>query len=146
MARLHVQRRAACSGVRGLGKGVWFLGVLSAGFTSFYMWRLVFMTFFSGRLRASHDVAHHVHESPPTMTIPLIALATLAVFGGALAWPHVLGGHEWLVEWLSPAVGAAPEYEGEHLGLEIGLMVFSTAVALVGFLRPTGSTPARFIR
>lgn len=116
------------------GKGLWCMGVLAAGFTSFYMWRLVFMTFFSGKLRASHDVAHHVHESPWTMTVPLIVLAFLAVVGGALGWPHVLGGHEWLVEWLSPAVGGALEYEGDHAALEVSLMAVSTAVALVGFL------------
>lgn len=68
-----------------------------------YMWRLVFLTFFSGKLRASHDVAHHVHESPFSMTVPLMVLAALAIVGGALAWPPVLGGHEWLVEWLAPA-------------------------------------------
>ncbi len=113
---------------------LWLLGAFAAGFTSFYMWRLVFLTFFSGKLRASHDVAHHVHESPFSMTIPLMVLAALAIIAGALAWPPVLGGHEWLVEWLAPVAGVAPEYEGEHLVLEISLMVFSTTVALVGFL------------
>ena len=120
------------------GKGIWLCGILAAGFTSFYMWRLVFMTFFSGRLRASAEVVQHVHESPLSMTLPLIVLALLSLFGGLLGWPHLLGGHEWIVQWLTPVVGEVPEFVGEHAGLEVGLMVFSTAVALVGFLLAYG--------
>nr|WP_316653591.1 NADH-quinone oxidoreductase subunit L [uncultured Gellertiella sp.] len=55
--------------------------VIAALFTSFYSWRLVFMTFF-GRERASHDVMHHVHESPNVMLIPLYLLAIGALVAG----------------------------------------------------------------
>ncbi|HET6346814.1 MAG TPA: NADH-quinone oxidoreductase subunit L, partial [Myxococcota bacterium] len=115
------------------GKGLWLMGVIAAGFTSFYMWRLVFMTFFSGSLRASPDVAHHVHESPGTMTGPLVILAILSAVGGALGWPHVFGGHDWISEWLEPVVGVPPLSEHISVGLELGLMGVSTAVAVVGF-------------
>ena len=119
-------------------KGLWLLGVCAAGFTSFYMWRLVFMTFFSGRLRASPEVAHHVHESPLSMTVPLLVLAVLSVVGGLLGWPHVLGGHEWISHWLGPVVGHPPELQGHHVSLELALMGVSTAVAGLGFLLAYG--------
>ena len=51
--------------------------MITAGITSFYMFRLIFMTFF-GVSRVDHEKEHHVHESPPVMTIPLIVLAVLA--------------------------------------------------------------------
>ena len=53
------------------------IGVITAGLTSFYMFRLIFMTFF-GDSRVEPDKEHHIHESPPVMTIPLIVLAILA--------------------------------------------------------------------
>lgn len=128
----------------GVGWVLWLMGATAAGFTSFYMWRLVFMTFFSGETRASHVVAsghagehgqhHGIHESPKSMTIPLVILATLSVVGGALCWPAALGGHEWLAEtWLMPVTGHLPELHGDHHALEVGLMSASTCFALVGF-------------
>ncbi|RUW55366.1 NADH-quinone oxidoreductase subunit L [Mesorhizobium sp. M8A.F.Ca.ET.021.01.1.1] len=57
--------------------------VIAAGFTSFYSWRLIFMTF-HGEPRASHDVMHHVHESPPVMLVPLFILAAGALFAGII--------------------------------------------------------------
>lgn len=112
---------------------LWGMGVIAAGFTAFYMWRLVFMTFFSGKLRAAPEVAHHVHESPWVMTVPLMILAFMSLVGGALGWPHVLGGHEWIVEWLSPVVGFSPAPEGDHAAVEVMLMLVSTAIAFGGF-------------
>ncbi|TGP23293.1 MULTISPECIES: NADH-quinone oxidoreductase subunit L [unclassified Mesorhizobium] len=55
--------------------------VIAACFTSFYSWRLIFMTF-HGEPRASHEVMHHVHESPPVMLVPLYVLAAGALFAG----------------------------------------------------------------
>ena len=55
---------------------LWLIGVITAGITSFYMFRLIFMTF-HGDSRVDPEKAHHVHESPPVMTIPLIVLAVL---------------------------------------------------------------------
>ena len=63
--------------------------VVAACFTSFYSWRLIFMTF-HGRPRASHEVMHHVHESPPVMLVPLYILAV-----GALAAGFVF--HDWFI-------------------------------------------------
>ena len=66
----------------------WLL-VVAAVFTSFYSWRLIFMTF-HGAPRASHDVMHHVHESPPVMLVPLYLLAVGALFAG-------IGFHEYFI-------------------------------------------------
>ncbi|RUU21959.1 NADH-quinone oxidoreductase subunit L [Mesorhizobium sp. M7A.T.Ca.TU.009.01.3.2] len=57
--------------------------VIAACFTSFYSWRLIFMTF-HGKPRASHEVMHHVHESPPVMLVPLFILAAGALFAGVI--------------------------------------------------------------
>src|SRR6266852_4434456 len=59
--------------------------------TAFYMFRLVNMTFY-GNSRVPHEVEHHIHESPRTMTVPLVALAALSVVGGWIGWPASLGG------------------------------------------------------
>ncbi|MBI5509434.1 MAG: NADH-quinone oxidoreductase subunit L [Deltaproteobacteria bacterium] len=117
----------------GTAKVLWTIGALSAGCTAFYMWRLVYMTFFSGELRARPEVRDHVHESPWTMTLPLGVLALLSMVGGALCWPPLFGGHEGLVEWLAPVLGHLPLPEGEHQGLEIGTMAAAFALALFGF-------------
>jgi NADH-quinone oxidoreductase subunit L len=64
--------------------------VIAALFTSFYSWRLIFMTFF-GKPRASHEVMHHVHESPNVMLIPLYLLALGAVFAGVVFHSEFIG-------------------------------------------------------
>ena len=63
------------------GRLAYWLGTLAAFMTAFYSWRLLFMTF-HGRPRASHDVMHHVHESPGIMLAPLLLLAAGALFAG----------------------------------------------------------------
>jgi NADH-quinone oxidoreductase subunit L len=83
---------------------LWFLGVITAGLTSFYMFRLIIMTFF-GESRVEADKEHHIHESPAVMTIPLIVLAILATVGG---WVNLPDGILWgnaFVRFLAPAVG-----------------------------------------
>ena len=69
--------------------GLWLLGTLGAGLTAFYMFRLLFVTFW-GETRAEPEVAHHIHESPSVMTGPLIVLAGLSVIGGYFSVPHFL--------------------------------------------------------
>ncbi|TPM38570.1 NADH-quinone oxidoreductase subunit L [Mesorhizobium sp. B2-3-4] len=64
--------------------------VIAAGFTSFYSWRLIFMTF-HGKPRASHEVMHHVHESPPVMLVPLFVLAAGALFAGIIFHNSFIG-------------------------------------------------------
>ncbi len=82
-----------------------FVGIgalVGAGITAFYMTRLMLMTFF-GEKRWEKDV--HPHESPLVMTIPLMVLAGLSVFGGVL----LLNG--WIVDWLEPVVGPEPHHD-----------------------------------
>lgn len=64
--------------------------VIAACFTSFYSWRLIFMTF-HGKPRATADVMHHVHESPPVMLVPLMVLAVGALFAGILFHDQFIG-------------------------------------------------------
>ncbi|MFT4299207.1 MAG: NADH-quinone oxidoreductase subunit L [Aeromicrobium sp.] len=79
--------------------------VLGAGVTAFYMTRLMAMTF-AGRRRWREQV--HPHESPATMTVPLVVLAAASVLGGAL----LLG--DWITDWLRPVVGHPAHREGHH--------------------------------
>jgi NADH-quinone oxidoreductase subunit L len=95
--------------------------LIGAGITAFYMTRVMLMTFF-GRKRWADDV--HPHESPATMTVPLIVLAALSAVGGLL----LFGG--WVTEWLSPVVGAEPE--PEHAIPAILLTLIVLAVVLSG--------------
>jgi NADH-quinone oxidoreductase subunit L len=75
-----------------VGKIVWFIGVLAAGITAFYMFRLIFMTF-HGKFRGTEEQARHLHESPFSMTGPLMILAFGSLFGGWLGIPHIIGGY-----------------------------------------------------
>jgi NADH-quinone oxidoreductase subunit L len=110
-------------------KLAWGLGVLGALLTAFYIFRLIFLTFF-GRERMDHETAHHIHESPAVMLVPLTILAGLSALGGYLGLPRVLGGGAWFGRFLASSVG---EHEA-HLGTgtELALMAVSTAVALAG--------------
>src|ERR1700680_160269 len=80
---------------------LWFVGYLTALMTAFYMFRLIYLTF-SGRPRMSHDVEHHIHESPASMTMPLVVLAVMSLFAGFLGWPHSLGGSDRFARFLEP--------------------------------------------
>lgn len=71
--------------------------VVAALFTSFYSWRLIFMTF-HGKPRATADVMHHVHESPPVMLVPLLLLAAGALFAGVMFQPYFFG-HAYQAFW-----------------------------------------------
>src|SRR3989304_1895332 len=83
---------------------LWLVGTAAAGITAFYMFRLVFLTFF-GESRMEPEVEKHVHESPYSMTVPLMLLAVLSVAGGWVGIPHVLGGHNYFEAWLSAVFG-----------------------------------------
>jgi NADH-quinone oxidoreductase subunit L len=78
-------------------RALWLIGWLTAGMTAFYMFRLLFLTFF-GKSRVDHEVEHHIHESPPSMLIPLVILAVLSVVGG---WVGIGGRFE---HFLAPSV------------------------------------------
>jgi NADH-quinone oxidoreductase subunit L len=79
---------------------LWLLGLVAAGLTSFYMFRLIFLTFFGKQQFDEHKV--HVHESPRNMTIPLIILAFLSIFGGWFAAPKLVGGTNYFNAFLHP--------------------------------------------
>ena len=80
---------------------LWIVGVIGAMLTAFYMFRMMFLTFY-GNFRGTHEQQHHLHESPGSMTIPLIILAVLSAVGGFIGLPEVLGGTHWLANFLSP--------------------------------------------
>jgi NADH-quinone oxidoreductase subunit L len=138
-------------------KALWFAAIITAGITSFYMFRLWFLTFFgeprtaaSGHGHEEHeDHDDHVHESPWIMLAPLVLLAILAVFGGYVGVPKALGGNDGFDKFLSPVFSssaesvsaapnpnaaqreAAPEYEDPTQ--ERLLTGASVGVAAVGF-------------
>jgi len=93
---------------------VWLTLLVAAGITAFYMFRLSFLVFF-GKFRGTEEQAHHVHESPSWMTVPLMVLAVLAVVGGYIGVPKVmaLGAdinvfHHWLEPAITMPSSAAP--------------------------------------
>ncbi len=117
---------------------LWALGVLTAGLTSFYMFRLLFLTFFGAERYDEHHV--HVHESPKNMLAPLIVLAILSVAGGWMAAPALWGGVNHFDQFLAPVlsvgsepVAAAAESSGggEVLQALLGAPVIA---GLLGFL------------
>jgi len=113
---------------------LWAVAMVTAFMTSFYMFRLLFMTFY-GQERLTPEAKHHLHESPPSMTVPLIVLAVLSVIGGWINLPIIANGQR-LRHWLEPALGAAHEAAGPgaHTSLELTLMAASVLVALAGLL------------
>lgn len=119
---------------------MWGLAVFGSMMTAFYMFRLLFLTFF-GEFRGTHEQAHHLHESPLTMTLPLIVLAVLSVTGGFFNVPEILGGTAKLEQFLDPIYQYArqvnPEaFAGAHLdhSTEFMLMGVSVAGALVSII------------
>jgi NADH-quinone oxidoreductase subunit L len=120
---------------------LWALGLIGAGFTSFYMFRLIFLTFFGEPRYDEHKV--HVHESPYNMTVPLIFLAILSTVGGWAAAPHLVGGTDYFEKFLHPvfAMYAPAGVEGPPEAVEApGTMLFHALtgwpviIALAGLL------------
>jgi NADH-quinone oxidoreductase subunit L len=114
----------------------WFLGVVGAAMTAFYMFRL-YATTFLGQFRGTEAQASHLHESPISMTLPLIILAVLSAVGGAMGVPEILGGHHWLNHHLSSIIGAEHALHLSHT-TEWILMGTSVAIALVALLIAIG--------
>jgi len=116
---------------------LWVIGFVTAGLTAFYMFRLVNMTFF-GPSHVSHDAEHHLHESPASMTVPLMILAFLSIVGGWIGWPEALGGSNRFAHFLDPVIAKPVEAvagvaeQQAHLSTEYALMVVSVGVALLG--------------
>ncbi|MER9858177.1 MULTISPECIES: NADH-quinone oxidoreductase subunit L [unclassified Mesorhizobium] len=106
--------------------------VIAACFTSFYSWRLIFMTF-HGKPRASHEVMHHVHESPPVMLVPLFILAAGALFAGVIFHGAFIG--EGYAEFWKASLFTLPDNHILHDIHELPLWVeLSPFIAmLIGF-------------
>jgi NADH-quinone oxidoreductase subunit L len=115
------------------GKLLYAVGLLAAVLTSFYMFRLIWLTFFGEKRYDEHHV--HVHESPSTMTVPLIILAFLSLTGGWFAFPSLWGGKNYFAEFLSPVLGSGevPGVENAH-SLELALSGVAMLAAIAGLL------------
>ncbi len=126
---------------------LWYIGYATALMTAFYMFRLMYLTF-HGRPRMDHAVEHHIHESPKSMTLPLVALAVCAIGAGWLGWPHSLGGSDRFTKFLEPVFASEARVlqqegrtselvagvEEEHnTGTEWLLMALSLAAAGLGW-------------
>jgi len=113
------------------GKALYAVGLFAAVLTSFYMFRLMWLTFGGQPRYDEHRV--HVHESPLNMTIPLMILAFLSLTGGWVAAPALWGGKDYFSAFLSPVFGTATEAGGEaSASLEHTLSYVAVAAALVG--------------
>jgi NADH-quinone oxidoreductase subunit L len=92
------------------------------------MFRVFILTFF-GDFRGTEEQAHHLHESPLSMTFPLMVLAVLSVIGGLINLPHFAGGNEFLAHWLAPMLPEARESaEVSFLTLEMGAPLLAAFV------------------
>jgi NADH-quinone oxidoreductase subunit L len=121
---------------------LWALLVVGAFMTAFYTFRLVFLAFFGGP-RMPKEVAHHIHESPAVMTLPLVVLAILTVVAGlAVGIPSSQGTA--FAHFLAPVL---PLEEAEHsAGVAFSLLVLSALVAIAGVALAWmvyGRTPVR---
>jgi NADH-quinone oxidoreductase subunit L len=105
------------------------IAAIGAFVTSFYMFRLTYLTFY-GESRMDHHTEAHVHESPLVMIGPLVALGFLSLVGGLLlGFPPE---HGWLHQFLAPVVGSGGEHE-VSMGLVSALMVVATGIAVIGW-------------
>jgi NADH-quinone oxidoreductase subunit L len=127
---------------------VWALGLAGAGMTAFYIFRLIFMTFY-GRERFEEGAREHLHESPRVMIIPLLLLAALSAGGGYVGLPRILGGRNWLARFLESSTGTAEAALAP--GTELLLMLLSAGIGIAGiwaayvvYVRKDGLPARRF--
>jgi NADH-quinone oxidoreductase subunit L len=114
------------------GQILWLVGVVTAGLTAFYMFRMLFLAFHGAPRFDEHAV--HVHESPKKMLVPLVVLAVLSVIGGWWAAPELFGGLNYFDRFLDPVFAAgAPVHETLSVAYQFGRMGAAVAVALIGF-------------
>ncbi len=116
---------------------VGIIAMIAALLTAFYMFRLLYMTFY-GSWRGPRDQEDHVHESPKAMTIPLAVLGVLSVIGGWIMWPKALAGGAWFEHFLHPsfaiAEDLAPVTAHHSLAAEYVVIALSLAIAVGGIL------------
>jgi NADH-quinone oxidoreductase subunit L len=104
------------------------MAAIGALLTSFYMFRLTYLTFY-GKSRMHHHTEEHVHESPMIMIGPLMVLGALSLVGGFIGFPP---DHGWLHDFLAPAAGVSGEHE-VSTGLVLTLMMIASGIALFGW-------------
>ena len=116
---------------------LWVIGSIASIMTAFYMFRLMFLTFFK-EFRGTVEEKHHLHESPSLITIPLIVLAFLATVGGLISLP----GNSWLNDYLTPILPKLAT-AAHHLGTTEYILM---AIAVVGGLVGIGLAYAKYIK
>ncbi|HOP08092.1 MAG TPA: NADH-quinone oxidoreductase subunit L [candidate division Zixibacteria bacterium] len=118
---------------------LWVVGFVTAGLTAFYMFRLIYLTF-HGKERMDNHTREHIHESPKSMTIPLIALAVLSVIGGFVGVPHIFfGATNYFENWLEPVMSGPSQQAAVHAlasaggdtGMEVTLMTATVILVLL---------------
>jgi NADH-quinone oxidoreductase subunit L len=115
-----------------IGPALWFLGLVGAFMTAFYSFRLIYLTFY-GSSNVDHEVAHHVHESPRVMTVPLMILAFFSATIGFIGMPIIEHGNlfgEFLAPLFPPVEHAAEA--GSH-SAELLAMLLSVGIAAAGW-------------
>ncbi|MCW2120974.1 NADH-quinone oxidoreductase subunit L [Flavobacterium sp. 7A] len=118
-------------------KILWFIASLASLLTAFYMFRLLYLTFFND-FRGTEKQKSHLHESPALITFPLIILAILAAIGGLISLPS----NSWLNGYLSPLF-AKEVHEAHHFGTqEYSLM----AIAVIGGLVGIGIAYSKYLK
>jgi len=136
---------------------LWGFGAVAAGLTAFYMFRLVFMTFF-GECRITAKAKDHLHESPMVIVFPLIVLAILSAVGGYVGMPKIMGMlPNYFEQWLEPVFKFSEEYTKMHapvvehsaalewgmMGISVVIAGFGIAIAILLYL-VSPALPARF--
>ena len=118
----------------------WAVGLITAVLTAFYMMRLYLLTF-EGEARAQREIRHHIHESPSSMTVPLIILAVLSVIGGYMGLPEfmgkVIGVHDsnMFEKFLASSVLVEEiKHLGDHAFGHWTLVLFSIIAAFLGII------------
>jgi NADH-quinone oxidoreductase subunit L len=129
--------------IGGYGRAVFVVGAVAAALTAFYMFRLYWMTF-GGKFRGSEEQAAHLHESPATMTVPLMVLAAGSILAGLVGWPAILGGGAWFEHFLHPVMADAHDTMEQVFleavpghGVELALMGASVLIAALGIALAT---------
>src|SRR5690606_34101212 len=109
--------------------GLWAIASLASIMTAFYMFRLLYLTFFKS-FRGTDEQKKHLHESPGLITFPLIVLAILAAVGGVISLP----GNSWLSHYLAPIFPNAA-HVAHHFGpTEYMLMGIAVAGGIIGIV------------
>jgi NADH-quinone oxidoreductase subunit L len=128
----------------------WVLGVVGAIMTAFYMFRL-YATTFLGKFRGTTEQENHLHESPWSMTIPLMVLAVLSVLGGFINVPAVLHGNSQLHHYLSPVLLSEKSHHLNHqteyilMAISVVLAAMALTFALLKFSKkPSLTEPTGF--